>query len=125
MNRITLIGRLTRDPEPKETPSGKFLCKFSIACKGGKKDEFFDCVAWEKTAENIIKYRGKGDEIAVSGCMESSEYEKDGVKKKLWAVTAWEVEFIGARNLEREGINAAEQKRRERAEQAEIEDLPF
>ena len=69
LNRVLLVGRLTRDPELKSTSSGTVLCRFSLACnrsyykKEGELQEdvgFFDCVAWGKAAEIISKYVTKG-----------------------------------------------------------------
>ena len=79
INRVILIGRLTRDPELKSTNSGNYFCRFSLASNrniynrqtGESRDEvgFFDCVAWGKSAETIHKYLQKGRRIAILGDM--------------------------------------------------------
>lgn len=70
MNYVGLMGRLTRDPELKQTSSGKSYCRFSIAVKKEfVKDgvDFINCVAWDKRAEFIANYFGKGQRILVQG----------------------------------------------------------
>ena len=111
MNRIHLIGNLTRDPELTETSSGLSVCKFSIAVgrayadqNGEKQTDFFNCTAWRGQAENIAKYRAKGNKIAVVGCMQSRAYEdKQGVKKTVWEVQVSEIEFLSPHEAQEEG----------------------
>jgi single-strand DNA-binding protein len=85
MNKIMLMGRLVKDVELVNTQSGKTLAKFSIAVnknykvKNEKKTaDFFNCVAWEKTAEFCNKYYKKGQQVVVIGRMEDNKYVKDG-----------------------------------------------
>lgn len=102
MNRIHLIGNLTRDPELSETPAGVAVCKFSVAVgrayadqNGEKQTDFFNCTAWRGQAENIAKYCAKGNKIAVVGSMQSRAYEdRQGVKKTAWEVQISEIEFL-------------------------------
>lgn len=82
MNKIFLIGNLTRDPEITETQSGVKVCRFSIAVNrnyasndGERKTDFFNCVAWRGLGENVAKYVKKGDKVAVSGSVELKNYE--------------------------------------------------
>lgn len=94
LNRITLIGRLTRDPETKITSTGKKLVEFSIAVnkrikpKEGNDADFFYVKAWGQTADYISEYVGKGRLIAVDGRMETNQYEKDGKPTTSYFVTA-------------------------------------
>jgi single-strand DNA-binding protein len=84
-NIVTLIGRLTRDPETKQTGSGSTLCKFSLASSRWdgkeKKPGYFDCVAFGKTAETVGKYLKKGSQICVHGSLVWSSWETQEGKK--------------------------------------------
>lgn len=102
MNRIHLIGNLTRDPEFSETAAGVAVCKFSIAAgrayadqNGEKQTDFFNCTAWRQTADAVARYTKKGNKIAVIGSMQSRAYEdRQGVKKTVWEVQVSEIEFL-------------------------------
>lgn len=95
MNNISLLGRLTKDPELKKSSSDLLFCNFSLAVnKIGKKDEadFFNCVAFGKTAELIEKYCKKGNQLAVTGSMTSNK--KDD--KIYWSVSVSGISLIGS-----------------------------
>ena len=102
MNRITLIGNLTKDPELSNTSSGISVCRFTLAvarrfanADGTKTTDFINIVAWRELGENCNKYLKKGNKCAVSGYLQSRTYEnKDGVKVLVWEVVADEVEFL-------------------------------
>lgn len=97
MNSINLLGRLTKDPEIKTSGSGVTFCTFSLAVnRAGKKDEvdFFNCTAFNKTAELIKQYCKKGQQLAVTGSMMSSK--KDD--KIYWAVNVQTISFVGNSN---------------------------
>lgn len=97
MNKIILIGNLTRDPELTETAQGKKLCKFTIAVDRAfdkEKTDFFSCTAWEQKAEVIAKYVRKGNKLCVVGRLEINETEKDGVKTRHHNIIAEEFEFL-------------------------------
>lgn len=106
MNSINIVGRLTADPELKTTTNGKQVASFSVAVDNQGKDSgatFFRCQAWEKTAEFICNYLGKGRLVSVSGRMQSRSYQdKDGNKRESWELTASEV-----RGLDRPTESAA------------------
>lgn len=99
MNIVSMIGRLTRDPELKQTQSGVAVCSFSIAvdrkfknASGERETDFVNCTAWRQTAEFIAKYMPKGQRIGITGSLQSRQYEdKQGNKR-----TAWEVQVDGA-----------------------------
>ena len=97
MNSINLMGRITADIELKSTQSGKSVCTFTIAVKRPNvkdKTDFLNCLAWEKNAENISRYFGKGKMIALRGVLESRTYEdKDGKKRTVHEVEVREWEF--------------------------------
>ena len=100
-NIVCLIGRLTKDPELKTTQSGKSVCSFSLAVDGVKKDEtnFIDCVAWNKTAENLAKFKKKGEQIAITGRLTTRNYEdRNGNKRKAVEVTVNDLQFIGGKS---------------------------
>ena len=97
MNKIILIGNLTRDPELTETAQGKKLCKFTIAVDRAfdkEKTDFFSCSAWEQKAEVIAKYVRKGNKLCVVGRLEINETEKDGVKTRHHNIIVEEIEFL-------------------------------
>lgn len=101
MNKVILLGRLTRDPELRTTPSGVSVTSFSIAVtRRFQKDQadFINCVAWRQTAEFISKYFSKGSMISVVGSLQTGRYEKDGQTHYTTDVVVDEVHFTGSRN---------------------------
>ena len=103
MNNVVLVGRLTKDPELRVTGSGKSVASFTVAINRGfgkdKEADFINCVAWEKTAENLSQYTGKGSQIALSGRIQTRNYDdKDGKKVFVTEVVANMVEFIGSKD---------------------------
>lgn len=99
MNKVILIGRLTRDPELKFTPNtGHAVASFTLAVDGQKDDTLFvNIVAWNKQAENCAQYLTKGREAAVVGRLQIRSYEKDGQKRYITEVVAESVEFLGSK----------------------------
>ena len=100
MNKVILLGRLTRDPELKTTQSGISVCQFSIAVdrkyksEGQPQADFINCQAWRKTAEIICNYFSKGSRIALVGQIQTRTYDdKDGKKVYVTEVIVDEVEF--------------------------------
>ena len=97
MNQVILVGRLARKPELK-TSNGKSYCRFCVACDREKEGvDFVNCVCFDKTADNLYKYKDKGDEVAVSGSIRTGSYEKNGEKVYTTDVSAYRVQFIGSR----------------------------
>lgn len=102
MNKIFLIGNLTRDPELTETSGGVSICRFSIAVNrnytgsdGERKTDFFNCIAWRGTGETISRYCKKGNKIAVSGSIELRNYEdSQGVKRTAVDIVVSDIEFL-------------------------------
>lgn len=95
MNKVILIGNLTKDPELRTTQGGKSNCNFTLAISGRNKTvEYVKCVAWEKTAENIAKFMSKGKRMGVEGRIQTRDYEKDGRKVYVTEVICTEVEFL-------------------------------
>lgn len=101
MNTVNIMGRLTRDAEIRATQTGKSVASFTIAVDSGygekKTANFIPCVAWEKTAEFISKYFGKGDMIAITGELRSRSYEKDGQKRTAVEILVSNVDFCGGK----------------------------
>ena len=106
MNKVYLIGNLTRDPEISTTTSGISVCRMSIAvgrrfanAEGGRDTDFFNVTAWRGTADNCAKFLKKGNKIAVSGSIQTRNYEKaDGTKGFSVDIVADEVEFLTSKN---------------------------
>lgn len=99
MNVVNLIGRLTKDLELKYTNSGKANTRFTLAVQRNKDEtDFINCVAWEKTAENIAEYFKKGSQIAVQGSIRTGSYEKDGRTVYTTDVWVYKFDFIGNSN---------------------------
>ena len=102
MNKVFLIGNLTRDPELTETPSGVAVCHFSIAVNrnyasqdGERQTDFFNCTAWRGQAETIARYTKKGNKVAVSGSVQLRNYEDNqGVKRTAVDIIVQDVEFL-------------------------------
>ena len=104
MNSVTLVGRLTRDPELRFIPgSGKAVSKFDIAVDrryktdNGPKADFFQVQIWGKPAEAVANYTAKGSKVAVRGEIQNNNYEKDGVKHYGMVINADQVEFLDSR----------------------------
>ena len=113
MNKVFLIGNLTRDPELTETSSGVKICRFSIAvgrnyagADGEKKTDFFNIVAWRGLGENAARYLRKGHKVAVSGSIELRNYEDNqGIKRTGIDIVAQDLEFLTQRQtLDSDGI---------------------
>lgn len=105
MNNVSLIGRLTADPELKTTQSGINTVRFSVAVdrqytKQGeeKQADFISVVAWRQTAEFICKYFAKGRRIAITGRIQTGSYtDRDGKKRYTFDVVAENVEFCDSK----------------------------
>jgi len=99
MNIAILMGRMTRDPELRYTSNGKAYTTFTLAVQKTKNEaEFIDCVAWEKTAENIAEYFRKGIRILIQGRLNVSSYEQNGEKRKSTKVQVFSFEFVDNKN---------------------------
>ncbi|MBN1059365.1 single-stranded DNA-binding protein [Clostridium botulinum] len=106
MNKVVLIGRLTRDPELKFTPgAGTAVTTLTLAVdkynsKSGQKEaDFVPVVVWGKQAESTANYMTKGSQMAISGRIQTRNYEaKDGTKRYVTEVVATEVQFLSKSN---------------------------
>jgi single-strand DNA-binding protein len=103
MNKVILIGRLTKDPDLRTISSGISVCRFTLAVdrpyKSANSDsptaDFFNIVTWRNLADNCGKYLSKGRPCAVSGTIQNRSYEKDGEKRYITEIIADSVEFLG------------------------------
>lgn len=102
MNRVEIIGRLTKDVKSESTTSGKTYIRNSIAVdRRGDGTDFFEIVAWEKTAEFIEKYFHKGSKVGISGRLQSGSYtNKDGKKISTVSIVVEEVDFCESRETQ-------------------------
>lgn len=129
MNRATLVGRLTKEPELRATTSGVSVCSFTIAVdrrfkqEGQPSADFIPVVAWRGQADNCGKYLTKGSQVAVCGSIQTRTYDdKNGKKVHITEVVADEVQFLSKGSNETENpLKMAE----EMFSPAEDEDVPF
>jgi len=126
VNKAILIGRLGKDPELKNTESGKAVCNFSLATSErwtdneGERQEkttWHNIVAWKKLAENMAKYLTKGREVYIEGRIENRSYEdKEGNTKYISEVVAQNCQFVGSKPASKDEGQKAPDK---------DDDLPF
>ena len=102
INSVVIMGRLTHDPEMRETPAGVSVTRFSVAVerpysKGGERQaDFLDVVAWRDTADFVCRYFVKGQMIAISGSIQARTYtDRDGNRRKSVEIVADGVSFCG------------------------------
>lgn len=122
MNKVFLIGNLTRDPEKSETASGVVFCRLGLAVKrpytssdGERQTDFFNVVTWRSQAENCYQYLHKGDKVAVIGTLNNSTYEdKDGNKRQQTNINCEEVEFLSPKREESESESSPTPEEKER-----------
>jgi single-strand DNA-binding protein len=108
INRVTITGNLTKDPELRNTPSGTSVCKLRVAVNSRRKDSsgewvdkpnYFDVTVWGAQGENCANYLYKGRPVAVDGRLDWREWEaQDGSKRQNVEIIAESVQFLGARD---------------------------
>ncbi|MBR0507910.1 MAG: single-stranded DNA-binding protein [Clostridia bacterium] len=111
MNKITLIGNLTNDPDVRSTPSGVTVCTFTIAVNrrfasqgGERQTDFFRINAWRQLGDTCARYLQKGRKVAVIGELQARTYEaKDGTTRMSLDVSADEVEFLTPKSADDSG----------------------
>lgn len=133
MNKVFLIGNLTRNPELLETNSGVAVCRFNIAVNRRRASEdaeqqtdFFNVTAWRGLADTISRFCKKGNKIAVTGQIQIRTYEdREGAKRTSVDVVAEEVEFLSPKSND-EARTAEEPKKKPALEAFEDDsDIPF
>lgn len=105
MNKIILVGRLTKDPELRYTQSGTAAASFTLAVNrrftnqnGEREADFINCVAWQKAAEFVANYFKKGQQMALEGRLQVRSYEgNDGQRRWVTEVVAEQIEFVWSR----------------------------
>lgn len=108
LNVIAIMGRLSRDPELRQTTTGKNVASFTIACSRGRKDangkdlvDWIPVVAWEHTAEFVCKYFEKGNLIAIDGRLQSRTYkDRDGNNRTAIEIVANNANFAGSKRTD-------------------------
>ena len=113
MNKIMLIGRLTKDPELRYTQSGTAVASFTLAVdrrfsnqNGEREADFINCVAWNKSAEFVANYFHKGKQMALEGRLQVRSYDgNDGQRRWVTEVVAEQVEFVGSKSDNAGGNN--------------------
>ena len=108
INKVFLIGNLSKDVDFTTTNNGTSVARFTIAVQrkytnenGEREADFINCVAWRTTAENLNKYCKKGDKIAVVGAIQVRSYQaQDGTKRYATEVIADEIEFVNTKRAD-------------------------
>lgn len=105
MNKVILVGRLTADPELRQTPQGTPVTRFTVAVDrrfrrdGGQQADFITCVAWRQQAEFVCRYFNKGKLIGIEGSIQSRSWDgQDGKRQYATEVVIDNVEFVGPKN---------------------------
>ena len=142
INRVVLVGNLTRDPELRHTPSGTAVCKLRIAVNTRQKDgatgewgdkpNYFDVTVWGNQGENCAQYLAKGRPVGIDGRLDWREWEQEGVKRQAVEIIADNVQFLGSRDGGEGGggnqfvpAAAAAAENADFAPQAADDDIPF
>lgn len=131
MNKVILIGNLSRDPELATTNSGVAVCRFSIAVQrryqnseGEREADFFNIVVWRAAGENCAKFLKKGSKCAVVGRLQNSSYEaSDGTKRYTTEIVADEVEFLSSRNSDGGEVSSAPEAKPAKKETTELQPI--
>lgn len=125
MNLVSIVGRVTKDIELRETNAGKKVTHFTLAVnRRGEGTDFIPCIAWEKTAETLAKYITKGRQIGVVGRLVSGSYEKDGRKVSTLDVNVTEFDFCDSKEQKPAAVNRTERRRQEEAKVDRFVDIP-
>ena len=102
LNVVVLMGRLVADPQLRQTTTGKNVASFRVACDRGRRDangqnqaDFFDVVAWDRSAEFVCRYFQKGSMIAIDGRLQSRNYQdKSGNNRTAIEIVASNINFV-------------------------------
>ena len=133
MNKVFLIGRLTRDPQASTLDSGRSYCRFSIAVDRVSRDrensvDFINIITWNELAQNCVKYLAKGSQVAVFGSIQTGSYERDGVRRQTFDVRADQVEFLTRANggaQQGQGEQVARDEAIDELKEVDDDDMPF
>lgn len=133
MNKVFLIGNLTRDVELSQTPTGVSVGRFTIAvsrnytdASGERQTDFFNCTAWRGLGETIARYCKKGNKVAVVGSIQLRDYEDNqGVKRTAVDIIVNDVEFLTPKTLTDEEPRAAKKPTLTALSDEDMDDIPF
>lgn len=133
MNKVFLIGNLTRDPETTVTSNGITICRFGIAVQrnfananGEREADFLNITTWRGLAETCSKWLEKGKKVAVTGSIQTRTYEaNDGTKRTAFEIQADEVEFLTPKGDAQERQPTQNRSRVEELEPMDDDSLPF
>jgi single-strand DNA-binding protein len=108
INRVTITGNLTRDPELRTLSSGNSVCSLRVACNGRRRNaqtqqwedvpNYFDVTVWGAQGENCAKYLTKGRGVAIDGRLQWREWGEEGAKRQAVDIVAENVQFLGGRD---------------------------
>jgi single-strand DNA-binding protein len=108
INRVTITGNLTRDPELRTLSSGNSVCSLRVACNGRRRNpqtqqwedvpNYFDVTVWGAQGENCNKYLTKGRGVAIDGRLQWREWGEEGAKRQAVDIVAENVQFLGGRD---------------------------
>lgn len=125
MNKAIIIGRITKKPELRKTPTNKFVTTFSLAVSRNKDDtDFIPCVAWEKTAE-LVSSTDKGSLIGVEGKLYTSNYEHKGEKRFKMEVLVDRIEFLSKKEVKEVEVPFPDEEPKKEEIIIDSEELPF
>lgn len=118
-NQVILVGRLTRDPELRQTNNGTDVANFGLAVNRGFKEDspvdFFDVTIWRELAVNVSAHKHKGDLVLVSGSLQNDSYEKDGQTRTKTIINGRDVRYLSSKG----------QGNAESSSNTNDEDIPF
>lgn len=107
INKVTMVGNMTRDPELRRTASGKAVTSFTLALNrikpssDGQQADYISCIVWDKIAESVAQYCSKGSKVGVVGHLQSRSYDNaQGQRVYVTEVVCEQVDFINTRNQE-------------------------
>ena len=133
MNKVILIGNLTKDPELRQTPTGVSVCSFGLAVPreyanndGERAADFFNITVWREKGENCHKFLKKGRKVAVVGSLQTRNYEdSEGIKRTAIEIVAQDVEFLTPKPQDDEEQVVSTKRVSARLEEIDDNQLPF
>jgi single-strand DNA-binding protein len=143
INRVVLVGNLTRDPELRHTPGGMAVCSLRVAVNSRRKDQgtgewtekpnYFSVTVWGNQGESCAQYLSKGRPVAIDGRLDWREYQaQDGTKREAIEIVADSVQFLGSRQDSEGGgapqyvpAGAAQQANADFGSSTADDDIPF
>ena len=136
MNKVLLIGNLTREPELSSTASGVAMCRIGIAVnrnytnsEGNRETDFFNITAWRNLAERCGKYLHKGSKVGIVGNLQMRSYEVNGEKRNTIDIIADDIEFLSPKGsvegADAMGANKEKKKKVVKLEPVDDSELPF